>query len=154
MNTVQDAVVVTVAASAIVAGSGWPLLRAWRAKGWPHTPGVVTESHIDDARSGNLKGSSGRVVRVTYRYRVDGQEYTASRITFTQIRMQHKSWGIARDQLAQFKPGTPLDVRYNPAGPRDAVINTSMPWTFFFALGIGLIGVIGGLLPFFIGGLE
>jgi Protein of unknown function (DUF3592) len=153
MNTVKDAVVVTAAASAIVAGFGWPLLRAWRSRGWPHAQSRVTASHIDDDTSGSTKGGMRRIVRVTYRYRVEEQDYTGSRITFASIRMKHTSWMIAQEQLARFKPGTSLDVRYNPAKPGDAVIDTSMPWTFYFGLGIGVIGVIGGLLPFFIGGL-
>lgn len=140
MNTAKDAAVITAVGLASLGFFGWPVLMAWRARRWPVVEGEVqaTELVRSGARSARLR------VQVRYTYRVAAQDYSGKRVSFFDITMLHRTRELAAAQLQQYAKGSRVPVRYNTANPAKAVIETRVPWSYYFAVAISTLFVVGG----------
>lgn len=116
-----------------------------RSATWPSTRGEVTVSgiEIDDSFDADFQ----------YRYRVDGTDYEADRITFFQYAVfanlqQNKAF------IEEHPVGTEVEVFYDPSDPSRSVIMRSIPLSHFWsplllALCLGS-SLFFGLLGFFV----
>jgi hypothetical protein len=140
MNTAKDAAVITAVGLASLGFFGWPVLMAWRARRWPEVDGEVQTADL--VRSGS---KSARLrVQVRYAFRVATQDYSSERVSFFDSTMLHGSRDAAEVQLRRYAKSSHVPVRYNPAKPQQAVIETGVPWTFYFALAASMLFVVGG----------
>lgn len=115
--------------------------RAWTAKSWPTTKGVVVAHSIE--RSPGRGGGRPDAV-VTYEYVVDGVQYTSDRIRVVSF---VPSW----DYTEPFKDhpiGSTVRVHYDPDDPGYAILYPSP------AYGANVVLIFGGFLLFFGGWKE
>jgi hypothetical protein len=97
---------------------GRQLLRGDAARHWPIAQGEVIHSLVDEEQSGRTT-----VYRpdIAYRYRVHDVEYTCSRLYFGGP--YQTSWRrLAERWVNRFPPGAPVQIRFNPLDPLDAVL--------------------------------
>lgn len=142
MNTAKEVVVITLAGVVGLGFFGVPVLRAWRARGWPTSDGEVETSDVLDSGS---KSSRYRV-EVSYRYRVGTQELRSRRVSFFSVTMLHGSRDAAQAHRREYAPRTGITVRYKPDDPQQAVIDTGVPWTSYLAVAFCALFVIGGVV--------
>lgn len=126
-----------------IAGYGYWLSRqAQRAGAWPQADGTMLESHVEEQR--NRKSGTIYYLRVSYRYDVAGQSYAGTnfRVGIDDIRRAEI------ETLTQtYRAGSSVKVFYNPAKPKESVleIGPSRAWIFYLiggviiAFGVGLI---------------
>ena len=93
-------------------------------------------------------------MRVRYRYAAGGQELTGDRLSFFGITVQHRTRALAEAHLNRIVRGDQIDLWYDPDDPSQAVNDRRIPWTFWFALAIGVIFLLGGSLPLLLGRLR
>lgn len=101
------------------------LLRSRRYRRYPTAVGVMTRLELAERKGYNR--ISDRLVSsylpiMEYQYTVDGKAYTGRSFTFRKVSVNEKLAGRIRETFA---PGAEVNVFYNPADPRDAVLNTS-----------------------------
>ena len=132
--------VIAVSGAAIVAG--WNYARiARRMRAFATTTGVVTTRAVLPAPGSNGDARWGRgggyCPYVTYRYSVDGVEYTSDRWTYA-------TEGVRRDaaQREVDTIGDRVDVHYDPAAPHVAYLQTSAPWLGYSLFEFGVAGVL------------
>lgn len=143
MNTIRDAAVITAAGAAGLYFIGRPVLRAWRARGWPTAQGTIIRCSVERV-SGSSQASS-HVVRVGYRYSPEGMPLDGDRVTFFPILLRHSRPEWAQDQAKRYAEGTAVEVRYDPADPAQAVIETGVPVRFYLALTLAALFFAAGL---------
>ncbi len=98
---------------------------AWGARSWPTVEGEVVSSKVAGGRAD-----------IVYRYRVDGEEHTATRVFIGEYS------GIeshARAIVAAYPPGA-ATVLYDPNDPGGSVLEIRFPWTS------ALLGMLGSIL--------
>lgn len=101
------------------------LLRSRRYRRYPTAVGVMTRLELAERKGYNR--ISDRLVSsytpvMEYQYTVDGKAYTGRSFTFRKVSVNEKLAGRIR---VTFAPGTEVNAFYNPADPRDVVVNTS-----------------------------
>jgi hypothetical protein len=152
MDTIQGAAIIAAAGAAGILLFGRPVWRAWRAARWPHAQGTVTRSWTETVtRQINPTDSTGPTtsrinVRVSYRYVADGTDYSGERVTFFPSTMSHAFAELAREHCDRYAAGRPLDVRYDPRNPSDAVIETRIPRPSYLAIGLAAVFLMAGLV--------
>ena len=84
--------------------------------------------------------------RITYRYRVDGEEYEGSRIDLTTQRMYFTQSG-ANAVLEPYRPDGAVVVYYNPDRPADSLLKpgVSMATWMITALVIVLLILLASI---------
>lgn len=121
---------------------GFWLLRRVRTLGaaalaWPSVAGVVTSSAIQEYKT---KGGKQFIAKVAYDYSVGGTSYAGDRLRFGNF-----SGPLAKAEadVAKYKAGAPVEVRYDPNSPQTSVIEAG-------TAGISVLGLVlaitGGLL--------
>jgi hypothetical protein len=109
---------------------GGMLWQYWRAARWPTADGVVLTSKVDSQRGS--KGGSTYACLVTYRFSVNGREYTGSKLEPMTV---YASGSGAHEDHAAFAAGTKCTVYYDPADPgADSCLRPSagiFQWIFF-----------------------
>lgn len=89
----------------------WQSVLAVRSGNWPTTPGVVIES--------DASGYKRVEAYVSFRYLVDGVEYTGDRIRFGDRVMSKEAMLAVR---TKYKKAAAVTVSYNPARPAVSVL--------------------------------
>lgn len=110
-----------------------------RSRLWSQARGRVRKSWIEP-----VSDSEGTMFLccVEYDYRVDGKDFTGSRIGFG-------SWLFPTEFLAQeglrpYREGFKVVVHYNPADPSEAVLTDATSPRFFTMVGLGLVLIVVG----------
>jgi len=107
-------------------------LRAARAsRSWPVAAGAVLSGDIQEVEERDHDGDTSiyYVPRLRYAHEVAGRSYESERIRFGNIRESQKG---ARKILERYAVGSPVEVRYDPANPSQATLETK-------AGGVGLM---------------
>lgn len=117
----------------------WLLIKGMRSKNWPTAPGVVLDSqvtmHYDD------EGTKMYGVALSYRYDVDGLTYDGNKRTFGDYSSNNR--GRAEKIIAQYQPGSAVQVHYKPEDPSEAVLEPGMSWflAIFLIFPVVFIGI-------------
>jgi hypothetical protein len=130
---------------AIVAGRGY-VKAARRMRSFATTRGTVIARGIQSAPSGDTREGrwgqgGGYQPQVTYRYTVDGREYTSDKWSYA-FRGSKKALA---EQEAAAVPDE-VDVFYDPAAPADAYLHTHTPRIGHYFVAGGIVGVLAGLI--------
>lgn len=125
--------------------------KAEAAAAWPTATGTVESSAVSEREEQDSEGDSETAYypEVAYAWTVNGQRYTGRRIQFGETPR------FARQTAAQavcdrYRPGASVPVRYDPANPAEAVLETKKPSAFkaivFTVVVLILTFVIGSAL--------
>jgi hypothetical protein len=120
---------------------------------WPTATAVVLISDIEEDANRNATGkvSVGYLVKVEYEYKVNGQEYSGSRVTVGRPVFDYLD---ASNYKEQFKPGSQVPVYYNPKNPTEALLAprskvgllSPVPGIFFVAVS-ALVAIFVFIVP-------
>lgn len=127
--------------------------KARASQNWPRTMGRVLAAYVEPRRSSNSSGSSSTSYYpvVLYEYNADGQPLQSRRISFGME--VGTGWaGPAEKKIANYAPGSMVEVYYNPENPQEAVLETSAPaskWLFLVVFII--LAIVGCTLVFTFG---
>ncbi len=116
---------------------GAALLRAWAARGWQRTEGVVlTSTHMRDphTRDGHVFWAPV----ITYSYEVDGAPYTGKRISLTGFGVKNSADGAARQAAHELAVGQRVPVWYDPADPARAALYRQAGVASWVSFGMGV----------------
>jgi hypothetical protein len=134
-----------------LAGFAWTcraIVRARASEQWPRTAATIEQSSVS-SRVGS-ESTKLHEAKVTYRYSVDGREFTGSEIHIG----PQWSWSSsepAKSLVQQYPRGAAVTIAYDPAKPEDAVLEpgvTAGAWgglAFFLLLAGFSAAVAGGL---------
>lgn len=128
-------------AIAVVVGGGWAMYGQWqgrRAESWPTTAGTIAASKIveEEVRARRARGTISHA-EITYRYRVDGRDYTSDRIRFA----VNPTRDDARLYVERFPARSEVDVYYNPNKPSEAVLEAGHPVSTLVTA-LSLVGIL------------
>ena len=144
----RDALVVVAGGFAASLYFGWPVLRAWRGRGWQRTQGTVTAADFEHPGSAGVTGSRYRL-SVTYRYTVDGVERTGNRASFFQKDITHRLQSLSDEARRRYGKGKSVDVWHDPSDPAQSVLDPRIPFpallAFGFSVAFFVLGVVGTL---------
>ncbi|HYD11286.1 MAG TPA: DUF3592 domain-containing protein [Allosphingosinicella sp.] len=131
----------------LIAGSAGFLvknhLRASEARAWPRAQGRIVESQVRTLHATELGNEGDFMPYVRYDYAVNGRIFHGDTIWLDE-RRSFGSANVAARELAFLETGTAVDVRYNPADPREAALNVeenAWPKIFLLMLGVLLFGL-------------
>jgi hypothetical protein len=120
--------------------------KAGASETWPATPGKVLSSRVVEEKSRDRDGSSSTWYNpvVTYSYDAGGNSLQSSRIRFANMRQGRRA--KAEEIAARYPEGSAPMVRYNPAKPAEAVLETQKPGPLYLVMAAaGLLFVGFGL---------
>lgn len=118
---------------------------------WPTTEGTILEQYVPPRLiiSGQGMGAKRDMARVRYRYRVAGQNYESDRVWFS-----GGSASAAYNSLVTqaYPVGSRVPVYYNPAAPREAVLDHETPRTIIKLAGYlaGVNFILAGIASWFL----
>jgi hypothetical protein len=107
------------AGAMLLLGAWLDYWRAEQSKSWPAVTGRMLVSEV----SVRLGKGPRNLPDVSYEYEVDGSRYESSRIRFGQGRTRFRAQ--AEELVGRYPVGSEVEVRYNPADPGVAVLDTS-----------------------------
>ena len=113
-----------------------------RLSGYQVVTATVLSTRVEEHRDSD--GSTYEPV-VVYRYRVNGREYTASRVTPLR---ESRSGKWASRVTSQYQVGSDYTAFYDPEQPRDAFLlrtRSVIPWAFIGIPLVGLVFIIVGI---------
>lgn len=140
---------ITVAVSAIAAVKIGATMRAVaRCRGWRPVPGRVVAASLRQVSVGSV--GPQYIPVVTYRYAVDGAEYTGESLSVG-ARVQYSLRRNAQRRIAPYVDGEPVQVLIDPSDPTKSVLECRAPilpllWMTFLAVWIVLLVGLGLLL--------
>lgn len=105
-----------------------------RSHQWPTTPGCVTHSELSDRGEGDWK------FLVEYRYEVDGVRHFGEGLQFGRD-LYSRIEGKALQE--RYRPGTDVEVHYDPADPGTAVLRPGGSASLVMPL-VAMLVLIGG----------
>ena len=116
-------------------------LQVRAAREWPSTPGKVVISTsevrdvgvIDSEREGGRKLEQRNFANIVYEYSVGGQKLSNDRVSIGEDRGNFQ----VAETIAKYPAGAMVMVYYNPAHPREAVLERDLPQGLWGCLGIG-----------------
>ncbi|HEY8248870.1 MAG TPA: DUF3592 domain-containing protein [Hyphomicrobium sp.] len=123
---------------AALIGGLW-LIRRVRALGatsmsWPSVPGVMKSSSVEAYRA---PGGSQYIAKVAYDYTVDGSAYHGDVLRFGN---HAGALAAAEADAAKYQAGMPVEVRYDPAKPHTATLETGQSGWSLWGLVLTIIG--------------
>jgi len=115
------------------------LREAQGAKNWQTASGTITHSEVRAVRKRELDNrvKVRSAPAIAYEYSVDGKRYQSERISLAEIIPESDIEPL----LARYPLGAQVTVYYNPADPRQSVLERALPPDF----GKGLAGVFAFL---------
>lgn len=119
------------------------LLVGQHSQQWPNVVGEVLDAESDQI-AGSQTGRSW-MIRVRYRYQVDGREFESDRIAFSR-QIGGRTRIQADDELQQYVPGGPVLVYFDPAQPDRAVLRPGPDRRAYFGLSFGVALILVALL--------
>lgn len=123
-------------------------MRTSAAQEWPVAQGRVVANRVDASESTDSDGDSTTHYDavVTFEYPVGGRRYRSERL-FLNDHELFNSDAEARAFLYEYRPGTELEVYYNPDDPADAAVFIDGPtWLIFLVTLMGAAFVAAGFL--------
>jgi hypothetical protein len=112
--------------------------QAVAASRWPVAEGRVVSSTTESFKTRVGGAHTGQLVTfyqavVEYSYRVDGRDYHGTRLSFGG--KQSTAEGPAKRKAARYPSGSTVQVRYDPADPSQAVLETrvALSWLLLVA---------------------
>ena len=105
--------------------------KAEAAAAWPSVTGTVQSSAVSDKVETDSEGDSETAwyPEVAYAWTVNGQNYTGRRIQFGETPRFTRE-AAARAVCDRYRAGASVPVRYDPANPAEAVLETKKPSPF------------------------
>jgi hypothetical protein len=129
------------------------LLDAHTSKDWPVATGTVLDSTV--SRHSVKRGRFGRAMvyrpEVRYSYRVNGQEYTGDRLSWTST--DYSEAADAHAVASRYIPENQINVRYKPSDPACSVITPGVTHSAMVVPGIGIGMILFGVVLAFATGL-
>lgn len=127
---------------------GVALVSVWKSQEveeWSTTTGTLEFALLQNASSPTVVGASdwgASIGRVRYQYRVQGQDYTGSRV------MQLQAIFLPNEAVSSLKPGE-IPVYYNPSQPSESYLYATTLWVqiTMLTLGAAITFVLALLLP-------
>src|SRR5262245_35422989 len=103
------------------------------ASKWPQTSGQVVQSKIEAREKRNMDGgtTTGNYPLVVYEYEIEGKKYTCKKISVGEEAADF----MVQETIAKYPVGMTVPVYYNPANPREAVLERDLPTGFGKGLG-------------------
>jgi hypothetical protein len=123
-------------------------LRARGAKNWPHVQGTVIQAQIEHDQDDN--GWHHRPL-ITYKYDVNEKSFQSNLLAFGAKREwfdDEKGRLKAEEMASHYLVGNPVDVRYNPSNPAQAVLVVRAASVGTMLIAAILLCVIGACLGF------
>ena len=120
--------------------------KAKASETWPTTAGKVLSSQVIEEESRDREGGTSTWYNpvVTYSYSAEGASHQASRIRFANMRQARRA--KAEEIAARYPEGSTPVVRYNPAKPAEAVLESQKPGPLYLVMAaFGLLFVGFGL---------
>lgn len=107
---------------------------------WPVVSGNIISSEVRSERAG--RSLTYRPV-VRYRFRVDGREYSNTRVFFGNNASAREA--EAQERAARYPAGRVVEVRYQPGRPEESVLEPGPAPDGWFVLAIGGAALALGL---------
>lgn len=102
--------------------------RARASRAWPATEGRILSSQAQNF------GRGGAATLVYYAYSVDGRTFTGKRLRFAPP--MSLSYDAAQAELVNYRPGSSIQVHYNPVAPDDSVVEPGVaPSLWYYIAG-------------------
>ena len=124
--------------------------KAKAAAAWPTVDGVITGSSVSHRRERDASDRLEDVytVAVAYRYAVEGRELQGERIGYGATTRFSNQKARAEALAARYPEGAKVQVRYDPANPAEACLETAPPSMFVPIVfgGVGAVFVVIGIL--------
>jgi hypothetical protein len=119
-------------AIALLGVSLWLRRKGGRAEGWPSVTGKILDAFVDTADRESMRP----VVR--YQYRVGNSDLEGWRVSFKGFGTSEASM---KKYIAGYKPNATVRVYYNPADPRESVLDNSDTgqWKRWLVAGLALL---------------
>lgn len=116
---------------------------------WPRTNGTIIIARV---HFGGGRGiPPGHRYDLSYRYKVDGQDYTGYRVRFVANPEVFDEAGDAYEVMGHFRPGRTVPVYYEPGNPANSTLmQTYKLQPFMPIVGLGLLAfaVVMALLTY------
>lgn len=133
---------------------------AYQSKNWVTTTAQLDEWAIINTPCHTLRSFSIKTgcqeITARYRYSFRGQDYSSSRVSYTQLRdnFSDSYRDSIADRLRAAETGQPLTIWVNPSSPDEAVVERALPvaatffYSFFllFPCGVATAAILGGII--------
>jgi hypothetical protein len=131
--------------AAIVAGTLWLSARGRETRGWTRTQGRVVASHVEEVERPAEEGGPLYRSVVRYAYEARGRTWESGQVAVgAAAAAAHLHPDEARRAIAPFPVGREVDVWFDPADPRQAVLVRGAPRGQILAaiaVGLALLGI-------------
>lgn len=112
------------------------------SRSWPKARAEIVSSELYKRTS---RSSTDWCIKLSYRYTIDGKQYTSRRISTSRISGANcdTSEAVMRSRLERQRPGDPIAIRYRPGQPAYAIVyigKTDATDFLFPGLAIALFG--------------
>lgn len=128
---------------ALIVFFGRQIMRANASTAWPSVTGVVTISELGKHRGDDRNDSTTYSADISYDYIVNDRDYVNGAVTFGSVQTSDPS--LARLVLKRYPVGREVAVYYNPANPRDAVLEPGLHSATWFLPAFGALFFVVGL---------
>jgi len=115
---------------------------------WPAVPGRVISVGVSELTRETSDGMvSSFTPIVTYEYELDGVAYRSERLNaLSDVHRTFANRPSAASVIVAYAPETPVDVYYNPANPKQALLNPPKPIAHNAVQSFGVTSLIIGAL--------
>lgn len=132
-------ILMVVAGIAIIMHSTLSLVREVEVSSWPVTTGIVDSVAIEGERAFHVK--------LSYRYTIEGQEYSTTRhLEAPGFGGKQKRWNVAETTSHLYSPGKEIDVHYNPDDPSESLIHVGITYGNCLQIAFGVVLLIIGIV--------
>jgi len=116
-------------------------LNAWASNSWPQAQATITRYYTTVS---NGRGGTKHTPQVEYQFTVNGQSYTGNNLTYGGAPPSMFKADIDAEYGSKYAPGTKHPVYYDPAAPKESVIERGFGWGVFLMLIVGPLLVVAG----------
>ncbi len=139
-NIIAGIVFLIVGIGTLVLGFSW-YNNAKETEKWPTVEGVVVSATVNTHES---DGSTMYKPVITYKYSVNGKEYTSPKLSFSDYSSSNSDY--AYETVNKYPKGTKVTVFYNPEKPYKAVLEPGVGLFVYMPLGLGAVFALVGFL--------
>jgi len=120
--------------------------RGYGTPNWPSIEGQIVSACVSELTRETPEGMvSSFTPVVRYEYALDGEVYQSDRLNI--LSDEHHTFDdrrLAEDVVAKYRPGAGIDVFYNLANPKQAVLSLPRPSAHNAVLAFGVTNLIAG----------